>query len=199
MTRTSRHRNSPGSPDSLDIAEPGDQPATGISSEELEAIEQHEREMAERRAPSSSRLERTTALTVTALSIVALIASRNIDVRVDAPGVGPRWWPTMLSSLSLVLSAMLSVITFTRIPDERDGIESASRAGWRRFGITIGIVALFVVAWTTTGNFLVPCLLMLAALLFSYGTRSWKPLVLFPVVSTAVVYLLFHSLLQIPL
>lgn len=133
------------------------------------------------------------------VSIVALIATRNIDVRVDAPGVGPRWWPTVLSGVSLVLSIALSVISFTRAPDDRDGIESTSRTGWRRFGITVVIIVLFLVAWTVTGNFLIPCVLMLAALLFSYGSRTWKPLVLFPVLTTAVVYLLFHSLLQIPL
>lgn len=163
------------------------------------AIERHEREVAQRQAPPSRRLERGIGLVLTALSVLGLIGSRSIDVRVDSPGVGPQWWPTMLSVIALLISAVLAVLAFTRPPSERSGLESATRGGRRRLGLTVVIIALFVVAWTGTGNFLVPCVLMLVALLLSYGSRSWKALVVFPVLTTAIIYLLFHLLLRIPL
>ena len=171
----------------------------GVSEQELAAIERHEREVAQRQAAPSRALERATGLALILISAVALIGSRQIEVRVQAPGVGPRWWPSILAGIAVVLSITLTIIGFVRLPAERDGIESASRPGWVRFGTTIVITTLFIVAWWTTGNFVVPCVLMLAALLFSYGSRSWRALLLFPVLTTALVYVLFHLLLQVPL
>lgn len=170
-----------------------------LSEEELASVERIERETATRVAKPSRKLEKTIALTLVGLSILAIIGSRSIVVTHDTAGFEPRTWPTIISALALAMSVMLVFVVFTRPPFERDDLETTSRRGWYRFATTILLSAVFVVAWQLSGNFVVPCAVLLAILVWVYDGRGWKALLAFPVLLTAFIYVLFHTVLRIPL
>lgn len=171
----------------------------GNSSEELASAERIERDAAKHRAKPSGALERVLALALVAISIAGVIGSRSIDVANETGGFDPRWWPTIITAISLLLSIMLTVVAFTKPPFDRDDIDAISQGGWYPFTVTVILTSLFVVAWQLTGNFVVPCAIMLGALIWAYGGRGWKALLLFPVLTTTLLYLLFHTLLKVPL
>lgn len=133
------------------------------------------------------------------LSVAGLVGSRLIDVPHDSGTIGPRWWPSVLSLIALALSVLLTAVTFTRPPIDRDDLDATTRSGWRQFVATAVLALLFVAAWKYAVSFLVPCALLLAALLWLYGTRRWKPLVFFPLGMTAAIFVLFQLLLKVPL
>lgn len=171
----------------------------GISVEELALVEEMEREVAGLQAKPSRKLEKATAISLAVLSTVGVIASRAIAVRTETGGVDPRWWPTIICAISLALSILLVVFAFTKPPFDRDDLETSNRGGWYRFAVSIILSTLFIIAWTLSENFVVPTAILLAALLWLYEGRGWKALVLFPVLTTTFIYLLFHTLLKVPL
>lgn len=187
-----------GRPDSDDVT-PAPSLNEGISAEELALVEAMEREVAELQARPSRKLERAIALSLVALSLLGIIGSRLIAVRTETGGVDPRWWPTVICGLSLALSLLLTVVTFTRPPFDREDLEVTNRGGWFRLAWTVVLSALFIVAWTLTGNFVIPAVLLLAVLMWVYDGRGWKALVIYPVVTVLFIYLLFHTLLKVPL
>lgn len=174
--------------------------ASGLDDEQLAAIERHEAEVARRQAPPSRALERAVGLSAVALSALGVFGAQHITVRNQVGSAfGPRWWPTAVALISLAMSLALSIIAFTRPPFEREGVETAQRSGWYRLVATLVLETAFIVAWYLTGNFVVPAILMLAAMLIVYGTRSWVKLITFPVLTVGLIYALFDLLLKIPL
>jgi hypothetical protein len=132
-----------------------------------------------------------------ALSLLALYLSQNIHVRMGGGGVDPKWWPTALSIVATMLSVGMLVAAFTR-PEDRSDLLQATLDGWRRVTVALGLTALYVFGWWQIG-YLAPTALFLFALLWLFGVRSWKPLVLYPVITTAFIYALFQLLLRVPL
>jgi hypothetical protein len=131
---------------------------------------------------------------------MAIYGAQHIAVRTEVSTTfGPRWWPTAIALISLAMSIALTVIAFARPPFERDGVETAQRSGWHRLVATLILETAFVVAWYLTGNFVIPAVIMLAAMLAVYGNRNWLKLVAFPILTVALIYALFHLLLKIPL
>ncbi|MEO6826189.1 MAG: tripartite tricarboxylate transporter TctB family protein [Microbacteriaceae bacterium] len=171
----------------------------GISEEELALVEEMEREVAALQAPSSRRLERAIALTLVVLSALGVFGSRIISVRTETGGLDPRWWPTVICAISLGLSMLLTVIAYTRPPFDRDDLERTNREGWIKLAWSIILLALYIVAWTLSENFVVPSVVLLAALMWVYHGRTWMALVIYPIVTVTFLYLLFHSLLRVPL
>ena len=171
----------------------------GISAEELALVEEMEREVAALHAKPSRKLELAIAIGLVLLSTVGVIASRAVGVRTETGGVDPRWWPTIITVISLVLSLLLLVFAFTKPPFDRDDLEVSNRGGWYRLTVTMILSALYIVAWTISENFVVPSAIFLAAMLWFYEGRGWKALVVFPVITTVFLYLLFHTLLKVPL
>jgi len=171
----------------------------GISVEELALVEEMEREVAALQAKPSRKLEVAIALSLVALCVLGIIGSRLIAVRTETGGIDPRWWPTVMCGVALALSLLLTVIAFTRPPFDREDLEVTNRGGWVRLAWTIVLSALYIVAWTLTGNFVIPSVILLAALMWVYDGRGWKALVIYPIVTVAGIYLLFHTLLKVPL
>lgn len=171
-----------------------------LDEDELALIERHEAQVALVQAPPSRLLERGVGLALVGLSALGIYVSQTIVIRNQVNSMfGPRWWPTALCLISLALSIALTIAAFTRLPFERVGVENSSRAGWYRVAVTLIAEVLFIVAWSVTGNFVVPGVLMLAVMLWFYGTRKWTMLVAFPILSIAFIYALFSLLLKIPL
>ncbi|WP_091181822.1 tripartite tricarboxylate transporter TctB family protein [Paramicrobacterium humi] len=162
-------------------------------------VEEMEREVSALQAKPSRWLERVIALSLVGLCVLGIIGSRLIEVRTETGGIDPRWWPTLMCGISLGLSLLLTVIAFTRPPFDREDLEVTNRGGWLRLVCTIVLSALYIVAWTLSGNFVVPSVILLVALMWVYDGRGWKALVIYPIATVAFIYLLFHTLLKVPL
>lgn len=171
----------------------------GISAEELALVEEMEREVAALRAKPSRKLERGIGITLAAFSIAGLIGSRAVTVRTETGGVDPRWWPTVICAVMLVLSLSLIVVSLTRPPFDREDLEESNRDGWQRLIWTIILAALYIVAWTLSENFLVPSVVLLVLMMWVNDGRGLKALVFFPIGTVTLIYLLFNTLLRVPL
>lgn len=148
-------------------------------------------------AQASRPLETTVGVIALGLSLLAVYLSQNIHVRMGGGGVDPKWWPTALSIVACVLSACMLGSALIR-PEDRSDFFQATSEGWKRVVLGLVLTSLYVFGWWRIG-YIVPTALYLFALLWLLGIRRWKPLVLFPVLTTAFIYGLFHLLLRVPL
>ncbi|QGH68640.1 tripartite tricarboxylate transporter TctB family protein [Pseudactinotalea sp. HY158] len=147
--------------------------------------------------PPSHRLELLCGGIAIALSLTLIGLSRLITVRNETGGVDPRWWPTVLGVLGLVLSIALVIVALTATI-RRDDVEPATTPGLRNVFVTAAVAVAYVLAWPLVG-FIPATVVLLVVLTATYGARSWKALVLFPAGLTAFLYLLFATLLKVPL
>lgn len=148
-------------------------------------------------APSSRPLELVVGAVALGLSLLALYLSQNIHVRMGGGGVDPKWWPTALSIAASILSLCMLIVAFVR-PDDRSDMLQATLDGWKRVVIGLALTSAYVFGWWQFG-YVVPTALFLFALLWLFGVRNWKPLILYPVITTAFIYALFQLLLRVPL
>jgi len=149
-------------------------------------------------ASPSKQMEIASAAVALLGFAVLVVLSRGIELRRETGGVDPRWWPQLLGAVGVVLSVLLLVRALTRPPLTRDDVQEATRDGRLRTVLTMALAALYVVAWPLAG-FLVTTPVFLLAAAFLFGGRGWKALLLFPAMLTASIYLLFNSVLQVPL
>lgn len=145
------------------------------------------------------RSEVITAVVLLALSALALAGARAVEITAQSVWPTARWWPTVLSVLALALSAVLLVVSIVRSPTSDPDLEPINHTGLRRALATVALCVLFVLAWRYAYSFLVPCALLMAALLWVHGCRRWKPLVIFPLAMTVGIFVIFQLLLQVPL
>lgn len=149
-------------------------------------------------AEPSRRFETVIATVALALSVLALVLSRNIHLRMGAGGIDPKWWPTLLSLVAAALSAVLLAMALFGPPAERDELESTHRDGWARMLVALALSVLYIFAWSRFG-YVAPTLAYLLALLWLFGVRNRIALVLYPVITTAFIYGLFRLMLRVPL
>lgn len=147
--------------------------------------------------PPSRRLEVLTGVIAIALSAVMILLSRAIQVNRETGGVDPRWWPTVLGVISLVLAVLLVAVALTRTLSRND-IEPTSRTGRINAVVTAAAAVAYALAWPIVG-FLPATFVLLVVLTAVFGARNWKVLVFFPAGLTAFLYILFASLLRVPL
>jgi len=149
-------------------------------------------------ARASRRMEIVCATLAVVASGALVLLARAIEVRNETGGIDPRWWPELLGTLGLALGAALLVGVLVNPPFDRDDLEAATRQGWVRVVASMALTTAFVLAWPLAGFVVAaPVFLLVAVLLF--GGRGWKTLILFPVLTTGFIYLLFHTLLKVPL
>lgn len=149
-------------------------------------------------ARPSRPLEIVVAVTALVLSVVAIVLSQSIYLRMSAGGLDPKWWPTVLSSIAAGLSLILVGFALFGTSISRGELESVNEGGWARMLTALALSALYVFAWAKVG-YVVPTALYLAALLWLFGLRAWKGLIIFPLVTTGFIYGLFHYALRVPL
>lgn len=159
-------------------------------------------------APPSRILEIVAAIAALVFFALLLTLSFQVELRREpVPGqIDARQWPIMLGVLGIALAAIRLGIAGLRPPDPRDDLEPIRPGGYLRLGITIVLTLGYVWLWGGREQiqlgfplFWLITPLLLAALVTSYGSRGWKAIVLYPVLLTAFAYLLFHTLLRIPL
>ncbi|WP_277209147.1 tripartite tricarboxylate transporter TctB family protein [Isoptericola croceus] len=149
-------------------------------------------------APTSKALEIASALgALVFLGALAFLA-RRIELRTETGGIDPRWWPELLGTFGVVVAVALLVVSVLRRPTPREDVEPSTRAGFVRVVITIALTAAFLLAWPFVG-FLVAAAVFLLAVTVVFGGRGWRVLILFPLLTTAFIYLLFDTLLEVPL
>lgn len=160
--------------------------------------------------PPSRRMEVLVAVGALVLMAVLLVLASRIELRREAgPGqIDARFWPTAIAWTGLAVAAWRLVVTLTSQPDEREGLERVQQGGPLRLLLTVGATVAFVAVWSLDSVvaagyqfevFPFAAVLLLAGLTWVYGGRGWRALVLFPVAATALIYVLFHLLLRIPL
>lgn len=159
-------------------------------------------------AAPSRRLEVFSAATALAFFAVLLVLATQIELRREpaAGQIDARQWPIMLAVLGLVLALARLGISVLRAPDARDDQEPIQPGGFARLALTLLLTLGYVTAWALREQvqlgfplFLLTTPLFLAALAAGYGARRWQPLVLYPALLTGFAYLLFGTLLRIPL
>jgi len=149
-------------------------------------------------AEPSRRLEIIIAAAALALSIVAVVLAATIRLRMGGGGLDPRWWPTVLASSAAVLSAILLAFALFAPLAGRGDLEAMHADGRVRMLLALALSVLYALAWQTVG-YIGPTLIYLVALLWLFGLRGWKGLVAFPIITTALIYGLFHLMLRVPL
>jgi len=165
-------------------------------------------------AASSRRLEITVAVVAVVGTVGLLFAAQGIELRREAdPGqIDARFWPTILAVLGIVLAVARLITTLLRPADERTDLELTQTRGWWGLALSSLLTVAYVLLWSLRtislplGGYIVdfPIFvvitpLFLVGLLFIFGGRGWKTLIIFPVVTTAFIYFLFGELLRIAL
>jgi hypothetical protein len=149
-------------------------------------------------ARPSKRMEIAAAALALLGFAVLVVLARDIELRAETGGIDPRWWPQLLGAAGAVLSAVLLARAVLRAPAQREGVQAATRDGRVRTVLVVVLAAVYVFAWPLIGFVVVTPPFLLAAT-YLFGGRGWRALVLFPVALTALLYLLFHTVLKVPL
>ncbi|WP_083587306.1 tripartite tricarboxylate transporter TctB family protein [Agrococcus sp. Marseille-P2731] len=159
---------------------------------------------------ASRRTEVIIAIVAIAFMAAAIVLAQGIELRREpAEGqIGARFWPSLLAIVGLALAIWRLVIAIVSAPDDRSDQEVVSAGGYRRLALTLLLTIAFIALWSIRSVvafgfrfevFPVLCALFLVGLVWLYGGRGWKALVLFPALLTAGIYVIFHVLLRIPL
>jgi len=149
-------------------------------------------------AASSRRLEIFIAVLALAASVGLVWLAGEIEIRREPRGIGPRAWPRLLGYGGVALSVALLLCAVFRKPFERDDLESLTRLGLWRSVIAGALAVAFVLAWPWVG-FAVAAVPFLIAVTYLFGGRGWRTLVVFPVLITAFILVLFQIILKVPL
>lgn len=153
-------------------------------------------------ASASARPSRALEIVIAAAALgitgTVFLLSGAIELRVEQPGMTPRSWPQLLGGLGVALSAILLLNAVLRPPLPRSELDAATRTGWTRLLLTIGATVVFLVAWPLLG-FIVTAPVLIAAVTAIGGGRGIRPLVIYPVVTAALIYALFNLFLKVPL
>ncbi|KQU36441.1 MULTISPECIES: tripartite tricarboxylate transporter TctB family protein [unclassified Rhodococcus (in: high G+C Gram-positive bacteria)] len=124
------------------------------------------------------------------------VAARDIDLAREGQAFGPRWWPTALAISMVIAGLVLVVQAFTgRIVSDEAAM---TRSGGVALTATLLVIVVYGTAWQYL-DFRVVTVVLLAALVAIFGGRGIKALLVFPVVTTAVLWVIFGMLLQVPL
>lgn len=158
----------------------------------------------------SRRLEVGVAVIALVFSLAMLWLATQIELRREAGAgqIDARFWPTVLGVLGVGLSLWRLVIALVRPAPERDDLEPIRAGGPVRLLATIGLTTAYIALWGLRGAvatltvvplFVVITPIFLALLVLLYGGRSWQSVLLYPGLVTVFAYLLFGTLLRIPL
>lgn len=132
-----------------------------------------------------------------AIGIAIVLLTEQVREVGNLP-LGPRFWPGMVGWGIIVFGVILLVTFFLRgikyadVPDEITGW------GIGRFFMSAIVAIGYLLTWGLV-PFWIPTLVVFVVLLWIYGARGWKALLLFPVIVTAVLHFLFVVALRVPL
>lgn len=130
-----------------------------------------------------------------ALSLAVLWHVKDFPAIPGQP-YGAALYPTVVSA-GLAIASVLLLLQGLRSGEPMFGVQASSRRGLLAFAVTLGSLFFYVFAVDALG-FVVCAVLMLAALMWSYGVR---PVLIVPVaiVATLIIHTGFYKLLKVPL
>lgn len=175
-------------------SDPGAEPAVQAPHPEVSAQPADAGEPARNSRP----LEIGAALVVAAVTAAVYFLAKNIDVRIETPGVGPRTWPELLGAAGFGFSALLLLMALFGRTADRSDLDGATRTGWVRLLVTLAATVAFIVLWPVVG-FIYVAPLLISAVTAIAGGRTIRALAVYPILATAGIYVLFHLLLKVPL
>jgi hypothetical protein len=145
--------------------------------------------------PASRVRELGVAAAVLAAGIGVLLARSTIATAQADTELGPQWWPTVLGVALVVGGVALGALGALRpqAPEE----EPASGHGVAQLVAVLALIVAYGVAWYQL-HFLVVTAPLIAGLVYVTGGRGVRALVVFPVVTTALLYVIFGVLLRVP-
>lgn len=134
-----------------------------------------------------------------ALGLATFVLALQIPEGTRLTQFSPRWWPQVLSLLLVGLSLAHGTVSLLRPRQaDEDAPDPSTRQGSLRLIAMVATIVGYGVLWYFV-DFRVSTAILVAALAYLGGGRGWKALLAFPVVVTAVLYLLFGVLLRVPL
>ncbi|MET1155279.1 tripartite tricarboxylate transporter TctB family protein [Arthrobacter sp.] len=129
--------------------------------------------------------------------VAILLMAQNIDSGVSIE-LGPRFWPEMVAWGLIAFGVLLVFANVLRGIRPADIPDPLSWWGIVRLAGTGIILVGYLLLWNVLQFWLIT-FVAVAALAALYGARSWKPLLVFPVVVAAVLHFLFVVALRVPL
>lgn len=131
------------------------------------------------------------------LGIWVLVAGKDIVVRGSAE-LGPVFWPNMLGVGLILFGVVIVLNNVLRGVRKADVPERITTSGLAMFGMTMAICVGYLLLWNVL-QFWIITFVALALFTLVLGGRSWKAVLAFPAVTTAVLHFLFIVALRVPL
>lgn len=136
------------------------------------------------------------ALAVAVLGGTTMWSAHTLETSSVGASISPQWWPTVLGGV-LVAGAVAIGLVALRRPDPVSE-QPVSAHGLGRLGAVVAAIVVYGFGWHFF-HFLPVTAVFLAALMFVTGGRGVKALIVFPVLTAAILYGLFGLLLRVPL
>lgn len=150
----------------------------------------------EQKPPNSKTYEFAIGLVVVAVGIAVYFFSNAIVVARVGQSFGPRWWPTALAVSMVVIGLILLLqAVVSRISSDEPPI---TKSGAFALVATLALIVVYGFAWQYF-DFRAVTVVLLAGLTAISGGRGVKALVVFPVITTVILWAVFGLLLQVPL
>lgn len=130
---------------------------------------------------------------LTGAGVVALAGT--IDIPEIDGQFSPRWWPQLSGAAVMLFSLAAGARALIVGADEAPA--TPEHGGIRRILLALGAVLIYGALWQWF-DFRLVTVLLVAALVAIGGGRGWSGLVVFPVITTTVLWLLFSVLLRVP-
>lgn len=132
------------------------------------------------------------------LLVTGLFASVTGDIYIDPldPGFSSVDFPIMVLTLLTILSLVL--IGNAILPLARSNWKLYQAGEWKpavRYVVPTAVLGFAYVWFITMFQYPMPTLIATVGMLAMFGNRGWSRLLLIPVVSTVVYYILFYALL----
>lgn len=160
----------------------------------VDAIEKPDQES--ERGPNHRGYEAAIGVAVIAIGLACFVLTGQIDLAREGQAFGPRWWPTALSVTMIVIGGVLVVQALMhRITSDEPRI---TRSGTITLTVTLALIIGYGIAWQYL-DFRAVTVFLLAGLVFAFGGRGIKALIIFPVATTLVLWAIFGLLLRVPL
>lgn len=160
----------------------------------VDAIEKPDQES--ERGPNHRGYEAAIGVAVIAIGLACFVLTGQIDLAREGQAFGPRWWPTALSVTMIVIGGVLVVQALMhRITSDEPRI---TRSGGITLTVTLTLIIGYGFAWQYL-DFRAVTVFLLAGLVFAFGGRGIKALMIFPVATTLVLWAIFGLLLRVPL
>ncbi|OZM78278.1 hypothetical protein CFP66_31860 [Pseudonocardia sp. MH-G8] len=147
-------------------------------------------------ALAASRVRELGAAAVVLAAGIGVLLARSTIVAAHESELGPQWWPTVLGVALIVGAVALATLGLTRpsAPEE----EPASGHGVAQLIAVLALIVGYGAAWYQL-HFLVVTVPLIAGLVFVTGGRGIRALLVFPLLTTGLLYVIFGLLLQVPL